>query len=38
MEKIGPKMTIQQVEKAKAIAAAWKPCKSKEECDARMQQ
>jgi localization factor PodJL len=37
-EKIAPKMTAQQVQKAKAMAAAWKPCKSKEECDARLQQ
>jgi hypothetical protein len=33
---IEARMTAEQIQKAKALAAAWKACASQAECDARV--
>src|SRR5712691_1370158 len=37
-ERLTARMTAPQIEQAQALAAAWKPCKAKEECEARLKQ
>jgi len=37
-DKLTGKMTPDQVLKAQALAADWKPCKSREDCDAKVKQ
>ena len=37
-DKVAGRMTAQQIEKAKQMAAAWKPCHGKSNCDARVKQ